>query len=49
VHEHLRRLATANVNVTAAAGVAAGKGRYGLILWVKPRDYGRAAKALKAV
>jgi hypothetical protein len=49
VHEHFRRLAIANVNVTAAAGVAAGKGRYGLILWVKPRDYGRAAKALRAV
>jgi len=49
VHAHFQRLADANVNVTAAAGVAAGKGRYGLILWVKPRDYGRAAKALRAV
>ncbi len=48
VHDHFRRLADANVSVTAAAGVAARKGRYGLILWVKPRDYRRAATALRA-
>jgi len=48
VHAHFRRLADANVSLTAAAGVAAGKGRYGLILWVNPRDYGRAARALRA-
>jgi hypothetical protein len=28
--------------------VAAGQGRYGMILWVKPRDYARAARALGA-
>ena len=28
--------------------VSAGKGRYGMILWVKAKDYGRAAKALGA-
>ena len=48
VHTHFQRLADANVSLTAAAGVAAGKGRYGVILWVKPRDYGRAARALRA-
>jgi hypothetical protein len=27
-------------------GVRAGKGRFGAILWVKPRDLRRAARAL---
>jgi aryl-alcohol dehydrogenase-like predicted oxidoreductase len=36
-----------DVRLTADA-VSAGKGRYGMILWVKPRDYARAAKALGA-
>lgn len=49
VHAHLHRLADAKVNITAAAGVTAGKGRYGLILWVKRRDYARAARALRAM
>jgi hypothetical protein len=48
VHGDLRRLADAGINVTAADAVTAGKGRYGLILWVKPRDYARAARALRA-
>jgi hypothetical protein len=48
VHRHLQRLADAGINVTAADAVAAGKGRYGMILWVKQRDYARAAKALGA-
>jgi hypothetical protein len=42
------RLAKAKINITAADAVAAGKGRYGMILWVKPKVYNRAAKALKA-
>jgi hypothetical protein len=48
VHRELRRLAAAGVNVTAADAVSAGRGRFGMILWVKPRDYARAAKALRA-
>ncbi len=48
VAEPLSRLAKEKINVTAADAVAAGKGRYGMILWVKPKDYSRAAKALKA-
>ncbi len=48
VHAILRRLADTGVSVTAAEGVASGRGRYGMIVWVKPKDYGRAAKALKA-
>lgn len=48
VHRHLQKLADAGINVIAADGVSAGNGRYGMILWVKPRDYSRAAKALGA-
>lgn len=42
------KLSTVNINVTAIDAVAAAEGRYGAILWVKPPDYGRAAKALGA-
>lgn len=48
VHRHLQKLADAGINVVAADAVAAGNGRYGMILWVKPRDYARAAKTLGA-
>lgn len=42
------KLAEANVNVTAVAATAAGSGRFGLIVWVAPDDYERAAGALGA-
>ena len=48
VHRHLAKLAKAKVSVVAADAVAAGKGRYGMILWVKAKDYVRAARALGA-
>ena len=48
VHRHIAKLADAGINVTAADAVAAGNGRYGMILWVKPKDYARAARALNA-
>lgn len=48
VQRHLQRLADARINITAADAVTAGKGRYGMILWVKAKDYGRAARALGA-
>jgi len=48
VYRHLAKLAKARISVTAADAVAAGKQRYGMLLWVKPRDYVRAAKALGA-
>ena len=41
-------LAEASINVTAAAAVGAGSGRYGMILWVAPADYEKAAAALGA-
>ena len=43
----IQKLADAKINVTACDAVAHG-GRYGAILWVAPRDVGRAAKALGA-
>lgn len=43
------KLASANINVTAIDAVSAGEGRYGAILWVKPPDVRKAARALGAV
>jgi hypothetical protein len=46
--ELLGKLAEAAINVTATDAVTAGAGRYGVILWVKPRDAKKAAKVLGA-
>lgn len=48
VYRQVKKLADQRINVTAADAVAAGWGRYGMILWVKPRSYARAARALRA-
>jgi hypothetical protein len=48
VYRNIQKLADRGINVTAADAVAAGKGRYGMLIWVKPKDYTRAARALKA-
>jgi hypothetical protein len=40
------RLAEADVNVTALAATGAGAGRYGMIVWVAPADFERAAGVL---
>jgi hypothetical protein len=48
VAETTTKLAQANINVIAAAATRAGSGRYGMILWVAPADYERAADALGA-
>jgi len=42
------KLASAKINVTALQAIVAGAGRYAAILFVKPRDVKRAAKALGA-
>lgn len=44
----MRALAEAGVNVTAVDAVAAGAGRFGAILWVKPEDVKKTAKLLRA-
>jgi hypothetical protein len=43
---NLQRLADARINVTGIDAMAAGAGRWGAIVWVKPEDVGRAASAL---
>ena len=48
VADMLQKLADAKINVTAVDAACAGAGRYGAILWVAPRDVGRAAQALGA-
>jgi hypothetical protein len=42
------KLAAARVNIVASDAVVAGAGRFGAILWVKPRDVARTAKILGA-
>ena len=42
--ELMGRLAEAKINVTAMQAISAGVGRYGAILWVKPRDVKKVAK-----
>jgi len=49
VAELMAKLAEAKINVTACDAVAAGEGRYGAILWVKPADVQKAARVLGAV
>jgi len=44
----LKKLADNKINVTAVDAVSAGAGRYAAILWVKPEDVNKAAKALGA-
>lgn len=48
IHKIFKKLADEKINVTAADAVAAGVGRYGMIMWVKPKVYNRAARVLKA-
>ncbi len=48
IAEIVSKLADARVNITALDAVAAGGGRYGAILWVKPADVRKAARALGA-
>jgi len=48
VAEFMAKLADAKINVTALDAVAAGSGRYGAILWVKPGDVTKATRVLGA-
>lgn len=48
VQLHLEKLADAGINVTAANAVTTADGRYAMVLWVKPKEYNRAARSLKA-
>jgi hypothetical protein len=43
-----RKLGDAGVNITALMATGAEAGRYGMVVWVDPADYDRAASALGA-
>lgn len=49
VADLVAKLAEAKINITAVDAVSAGFGRYGAILWVKPRDVRKAAELLGAI
>jgi len=44
--EVMAKLGAAKVNVTAVDAVCSGMGRFGALLWVKPKDVKKAAAAL---
>lgn len=44
----LGRLAAAKINVVALNAVTAGKRRYGMMFWVKPKDVAKASRVLRA-
>jgi hypothetical protein len=44
----MAKLSEASINVMAASATGAGSGRFGMILWVAPADYEKAADALGA-
>ena len=46
VADVLSKLDKAKINITSIQAIASGEGRYGAILWVKPRDTDKAAQAL---
>lgn len=45
----LSKVAAAKVNAIAADIISAGDGRFGMLFWVEPRDYNRAAQVLEAL
>ena len=47
--EVIAKLAAAAINITACDAIAAGEGRYGALLWVKPQDVQKAARVLGAL
>lgn len=49
VSEVLGKLASQKIQLTAAQALAAGAGRWAMILWVKPGSVEKAAKALGVV
>ena len=44
----LGRLAKAKINLVALSAVTAGRRRYGMLFWVKPKDVAKASRVLKA-
>lgn len=48
VADIVSKMGQARLNVVAMNAIAAGRRRYGAVLWVKPRNVGKAAKILGA-
>ncbi len=48
VADIVSKLAGAKINIISVQAVAAGAGRYGAIVWVKPASFAKAAKVLGA-
>jgi hypothetical protein len=46
IAEITQKLAQAKINITSVQAFCAGSGRYGGMLWVKPTDLRKAAKAI---
>jgi hypothetical protein len=46
--DYFARLGAAKINVTAVSASTSGTGRFGAVLWVKPRDVKRAGQVLGA-
>jgi len=44
--QFMEKLAAAKINVVSMQGISSGGGRFGALLWVKPADILKAAKAL---
>ena len=44
----LGKLASARINVVAVNAVTAGRRRYGMMFWVKPKDVAKASRLLRA-
>ena len=47
VADVFEKLTTEGINVVGSQAVAAGSGRWAMVLWVKPADYDRTSKALQ--
>lgn len=48
VADVVTKLAEAHINITAMQAVTGGRNRYGAVVWVRPRNVGRAARVLGA-
>jgi len=48
VSDILAKLGDKKINVTALTAIAASKNQFGAIFWVKPKDFSRAKRILKA-
>lgn len=48
-HQHHLALANADINVYTSAGMSDGRGHFYFLLWVKPEDFDKAARAFDFV